>query len=67
MTSRYSALPRDQSEDDLYWAVGDGGPQNDLRDNAQNLNTYHGKVVRITVPRSGSGYTNPEGNAKGKE
>lgn len=50
---------------DLYWSVGDGGPQNDPFDNAQDLTVLHGSIVRISVPSSatGSNYTIPAGNA----
>lgn len=49
---------------DLYWSVGDGGPQNDPEDRAQDLSKYHGSIVRISVPSalSGSGYDIPAGN-----
>lgn len=33
----------------LYLALGDGGPQGDLHNNAQNLNTWHGKILRISI------------------
>lgn len=31
----------------LYLSVGDGGPQNDPYNEAQNPNTYHGKILKI--------------------
>lgn len=55
-----------QAYDDLYWAMGDGGPQQDILMNAQNLDTLHGKIMRVSVPRSGTGYEIPEGNVVGK-
>lgn len=55
----------EQSEDDLYWAVGDGGPPFDLLSRASDLDTLLGKIIRITVPRSGTGYTLPDGNVRG--
>ncbi|CAM9722151.1 unnamed protein product, partial [Laminaria digitata] len=49
---------------DLYWTVGDGGPQNDPDNKAQKLDEYHGSVVRISVPSDAddSGYNIPSGN-----
>lgn len=47
----------------MYWSVGDGGPQNDPFDRAQNTDEYHGSMMRITVTSElGSGYTVPSDN-----
>ena len=48
----------------LYIAVGDGAGSNDLPNNAQNINTLLGKMLRIDVSGS-SGYTVPAGNFVG--
>jgi glucose/arabinose dehydrogenase len=45
----------------LYVTTGDGGASNDPPNNAQNLNSLLGKVLRID-PRSGSPYAIPPGN-----
>ncbi len=48
----------------LYIGVGDGGSGNDPSNNAQNLNTLLGKILRINVDSAGSipPYTSPPGN-----
>ncbi len=45
----------------LYIATGDGGSGNDPRNNAQNLNSNLGKLLRVT-PLAGGGYTVPTDN-----
>lgn len=59
----------EQAMDDLYWAVGDGGPPFDPNNHAQNLDTLLGSVIRITVPRNPGAndpaYAIPSGNARG--
>lgn len=45
----------------LYIATGDGGSSNDPDNNAQNLNSNLGKLLRIT-PSAGGGYTVPANN-----
>lgn len=45
----------------LYIATGDGGSGNDPSNNAQNLNSNLGKLLRIT-PQAGGGYTVPADN-----
>lgn len=52
---------------ELYWSVGDGGPQNDPDNRAQDLTTLHGSIVRISVPSAvaGTGYDIPVGNFVG--
>ena len=44
----------------LYVAVGDGGGSGDTDDNAQNLSTLLGKMLRLDV--SGATYTSPPSN-----
>lgn len=47
----------------LYIGVGDGGSGNDPNNNAQNLNTLLGKILRIDVdPASGAAYASPATN-----
>lgn len=55
------------SEHDLYWAIGDGGPQEDPEQHGQNIDNIHATIVRITVPASGSGFDIPSGNIVGGE
>ncbi len=38
----------------LYLSIGDGGPQGDLPNNAQSLNSRLGKILRIDVHADGS-------------
>jgi len=45
----------------LYVATGDGGSGNDPDNNAQNLNSNLGKLLRIT-PNAAGGYTVPTNN-----
>ena len=45
----------------LYIGVGDGGGANDPNNNAQNVNTLLGKILRIDV-NSGTTYTSPADN-----
>jgi glucose/arabinose dehydrogenase len=45
----------------LYIATGDGGAGNDPDNNAQNLSSNLGKMLRIT-PQADGGYTVPAGN-----
>lgn len=43
--------------------MGDGGPQNDPFNRAQDADEYHGSMMRITVSdTAGSGYTIPSSN-----
>eukprot|EP00752_Nemacystus_decipiens_P008421 g7527.t1 len=62
--SSYAAAAAGASHHDLYWSVGDGGPQNDPMNRAQDLSEYHGSIVRISVPSdvSASGYELSAGN-----
>ncbi|CAN0083513.1 unnamed protein product [Ectocarpus sp. 6 AP-2014] len=48
----------------IYWTVGDGGPQNDPDNKAQDMTNLHGSIVRISVPSTamGTGYEIPVGN-----
>ncbi len=45
----------------LYIATGDGGSGNDPNNNAQNLNSNLGKLLRVT-PNANGGYTVPASN-----
>ena len=44
----------------LYWTTGDGGGGDDVPNNAQNLNSRLGKILRLDV--SGATYTTPDSN-----
>lgn len=48
----------------LYVSFGDGGSGGDPQNNAQNLSTYLGKIIRIDVdnPSGGKNYGIPPGN-----
>lgn len=48
----------------LYVSAGDGGPQGDPENRAQNLASLHGKLLRIDV--TGSGGLQPECDASGQ-
>lgn len=39
---------------ELFWSIGDGGPQNDPYDRSQDVYEYHGSIIRISV------YTSPD-------
>jgi glucose/arabinose dehydrogenase len=39
----------------LYWSTGDGGGGGDLANNAQNLNSLLGKILRLDVDRADPG------------
>jgi hypothetical protein len=45
----------------LYAAVGDGGPQGDPEDDAQNPESLLGKLIRVD-PQPGGGYASPASN-----
>lgn len=51
----------------LYIGVGDGGSGGDPMNNAQNLSTLLGKILRIDVEGGGVGYRIPTGNVFGNE
>lgn len=46
----------------LYLSVGDGGPQGDPEEHAQNLNSLLGKILRIDVSDPSVPYTIPSDN-----
>jgi glucose/arabinose dehydrogenase len=48
----------------LYLATGDGGSANDPPNNAQNINSLLGKVLRLDINSTGGGnnYVSPAGN-----
>jgi glucose/sorbosone dehydrogenase len=46
----------------LYVGVGDGGGGNDPDNNAQNVNTLLGKILRIDVNTPGAAYASPPTN-----
>ena len=50
---------------DLYWAVGDAGPQEDPNDHGQRTDILFGSMVRISVPSDGTGYQVPSNNYPG--
>ena len=47
---------------DLYWALGDAGPQRDPNNHGQRTDILFGSIVRISVPSDGTGYSVPEDN-----
>lgn len=51
----------------LYIASGDGGSGGDPNNNAQNLESYLGKLLRIDVDIEDKPYTIPEGNPFAKD
>ncbi|CAN0382047.1 unnamed protein product [Pylaiella littoralis] len=54
------------SSHDVYWTTGDGGPQTDYTNQAQDNTNMLGSMMRITVPSgAGTGYTSPSGNLAG--
>lgn len=59
-------LPRQvsaTSQHELFWSMGDSGPQLDIYDNGQNPNTLHGSIIRIVVTSEmNSAYMVPAGN-----
>ena len=57
----YTKTPQAEYHD-LYWAMGDGGPQEDPNDHGQRTDVLFGTVVRISVPSKGSGYEVPSDN-----
>lgn len=50
---------------DLYWSLGDAGPQEDPFNHALRLDTLFGSIIRISVPSDGTGYEIPSGNYPG--
>ena len=48
-------------DDYLYAAIGDGGPQGDPENDAQEIDTLLGKLIRID-PKAAGGYTAPGDN-----
>lgn len=60
-----SVYGKDLNNADLYWSMGDSGAQEDPEEHGQNLQDLHSTIVRISVPKSGSGYTIPKGNVGG--
>lgn len=58
------ALQQQAAFHDLFWSVGDGGPQNDLSNRGQDVNEYHGTIVRISVSSAAgqTGYEIPSDN-----
>ncbi|CAM9489330.1 unnamed protein product, partial [Hapterophycus canaliculatus] len=51
------------SSHDLYWSIGDAGPQYDTTNNGQSPDTLHASIVRISVTSEiGSGYSIPSSN-----
>lgn len=52
---------------DLYWSSGDGGPQTDPYDHAQDETLLIGSVLRISVSSTEEnvGYEIPPGNYRG--
>lgn len=51
----------------LYIGLGDGGGNGDPFNNAQNLSSLLGKILRIDVESGGNGYRIPSGNTLGNE
>ncbi|CAN0432934.1 unnamed protein product [Ascophyllum nodosum] len=52
---------------DLYWAVGDAGPQEDPFGHGQSTDILFGSIVRVSVPSDGTGYEVPSDNYPGAE
>lgn len=58
-----SLRTQETASHDLYWTIGDSGPQNDPFDRAQGPDTLHGSMVRVSVSSvMGSGYEIPGDN-----
>lgn len=59
------------SSHDIYWAIGDGGPQTDPLGTGQNTSNILAAIIRVSVPSGTStsdvGYTIPSGNYPGGE
>ena len=47
---------------DLYWALGDRGPQEDTFDHGQRPDILYGSLVRISVSSDGTDYLVPIDN-----
>ncbi|CAM9279443.1 unnamed protein product, partial [Hapterophycus canaliculatus] len=56
-----------QAFNDLYWTTGDGGPQTDPYNAAQDLTNLLGSMVRISLPsaKGSTGFNIPAGNYQG--
>jgi len=46
----------------LYIGIGDGGPDGDSNNQAQNTSSLHGKILRIDVESGGTPYSIPSSN-----
>ncbi|CAM9355064.1 unnamed protein product, partial [Choristocarpus tenellus] len=58
------ANPTKQASYELYWVIGDGGPQEDPSNYAQDPTNMHGSMMRIEVSSDPdeTGYTIPSSN-----
>lgn len=61
-SNHYGGNVRFGTDGKMYVAMGDGGGGNDPENDAQNLNNYLGKILRIDVSAGGSGYAIPTDN-----
>lgn len=60
--NHYGGNLRFGTDGNLYIGMGDGGGGNDPENDAQNLDSYLGKILRIDVSGSGPGYATPGDN-----
>ena len=64
-TNHYCKITPQADYHELFWALGDAGPQEDTNDHGQRTDILFGSVVRIYVPSDGTGYLVPDDNYPG--